>query len=84
MAIKNTNKAMAAKSADRALGNASNHGGAVMAGIRYVAVPCEPELIAAIEESCKKSGLKLGPEAAMRLRKVYKIGPFAQKKEAAA
>lgn len=55
-----------------------------MAGIRYVAVPCEPELIAAIEESCKKSGLKLGPEAAMRLRKAYKVGPFAQKKEAAA
>lgn len=54
-----------------------------MAGIRYVAVPCEPELIAAIEESCKKSGRKLGPEVAVRLRKAYKVGPFAQKKEVA-
>ena len=52
--------------------------GAVMADIRYVAVPCDPELISKIEESCKKSGLKLGPEVAMRLRKVYQIGPFAK------
>lgn len=54
-----------------------------MAGIKYVAVPCDEELYAAITESGKKSGLKLGPEVAMRLRKVYKIGPFAPKKEVA-
>lgn len=48
--------------------------------IRYVAVPCDPELFAAIKESCKKSGLKLGPEVAMRLRKSYKVGPFAKKR----
>lgn len=49
--------------------------------IRYVAVPCDDELIGALKSSGEKSGLKLGPEAAMRLKKSYKIGPFAQKKE---
>lgn len=54
-----------------------------MAEVKYIAVPCDEELLAAVEEASKKSGLKLGPECAQRLRKVYKVGPFAPKKEVA-
>lgn len=51
--------------------------------VKYVAVPCDAELFAALEASCRKSGRKLGPEVAFRLRRSFKIGPFVQKKEVA-
>lgn len=51
--------------------------------VRYVAVPCDDELYAALEASCRKSGRKLGPEVAFRLRRSLKIGPFVPKKEVA-
>ena len=54
-----------------------------MADVKYIAVPCDDELIKAVDASCVKSGLKRGPEVAMRLRKVFKIGPFAKAKESA-
>lgn len=53
-----------------------------MANVKYIAVPCDEELLKAVDASCGKSGLKRGPEVALRLRKVYKIGPFAKAKEA--
>lgn len=48
--------------------------------VKYIAVPCDDELYMAVHEAGKKSGLKLGREAAMRLRRAYRIGPFAPKK----
>ena len=50
-----------------------------MPNVKYIAVPCDEELLKAVDASCGKSGLKRGPEVALRLRKVYKIGPFAKK-----
>lgn len=47
--------------------------------LKYIAVPTDPELLAAIQRSAEKSGRKLGPEAAHRLRKSYRVGPFARK-----
>ena len=49
--------------------------------VKYIAVPVDAELLGAIEEACKRSGLKLGPECAMRLRKVYRVGVFAPVKK---
>lgn len=49
--------------------------------IKYIAIPADAELLGAIKESCKRSGLKLGPECAMRLRKVFRVGPFAREKK---
>lgn len=49
--------------------------------VKYIAVPVDAELLGAIKESCKRSGLKLGPECAMRLRKVFRVWPFAREKK---
>lgn len=54
-----------------------------MTKIKYIAVPADEELVRAIEADGLKSGLKLGPQVALRLRKLYKVGPFAPRKESA-
>jgi len=48
---------------------------------KYIAVPVDAELLAAIENGCRESGLKIGPEAARRLRKSYRVGFFATKRK---
>ena len=46
--------------------------------VTYVAVPCEAELVAAIDAARAKTGMHRGPEVAQRLRRMFKIGPFAK------
>lgn len=48
-----------------------------MMKVKYIAVPADDELVKAIEADGLRSGLKLGPQAALRLKKLYKVGPFA-------
>ena len=49
--------------------------------VKYIAVPCDDELYRAVVEAGKRSGLKLGPECAQKLRTVYRVGVFAPVKK---
>lgn len=48
--------------------------------VKYIAVPIDGELMAAIDAGREKSGLCVGQEAARAMRKAYKVGAFAAAK----